>query len=371
MPTEMIPFFNIKSENDAYVKAYTKELSLFLESGQYILGDAVTTFEQEFAAFCGTDFCVGTSNGLDALRLIFEGYKSLGILTEGDEVLVPAHTYIATVLAVIQAKLTPVFVEPTDGSFGMDVNEARRLTSSKTKACLVVHLYGELIDVEAFQDFAQQHNLLLIEDAAQAHGAVSKKGFKAGAIGDAGAFSFYPTKNIGALGDAGAVTTNSNALEKQIRILQNYGSPKKYTHDTLGFNMRLDALQARFLSVKLNDYQHVLERRLAIASRYANEIKNPKIILPVNPQDKSHVFHLFVVRVADRTGFMAFLEANNVGSLIHYPTPPHKQKALQDFNSLSLPVTERYHEEVVSIPLYSSLNDAEVQHIIDALNAYS
>ncbi len=366
----MIPFFNIKSENEAYAKAYAKELSLFLESGQFILGDAVTTFEREFAAFCGTGFCVGTSNGLDALRLIFEGYKSLGILAEGDEVLVPAHSYIATALAVVQAKLTPVFVEPKEGSFGMDINEAMRLKTSKTKACLVVHLYGELIDVEAFQNFAQQHNLLLIEDAAQAHGAVTTKGLKAGAIGDAAAFSFYPTKNIGALGDAGAVTTNNDFLNKQIRGLQNYGSSKKYSHDTLGFNMRLDALQARFLSVKLSDYQNVSERRLAIASRYCKEIQNPKIRLPNHPQDGSHVFHLFVVRVDDRKDFMTFLEANKVGCLIHYPIPPHKQKALQDFNSLSLPITERYHDEVVSIPLYSSLKDAEIQRIIDVLNAY-
>ena len=366
----MIPFFNIKSENEAYAKAYAKELSLFLESGQFILGDAVTTFEREFAAFCATDFCIGTSNGLDALRLIFEGYKSLGILAEGDEVLVPAYSYIATALAVVQAKLTPVFVEPKEGSFGIDIKEAMRLKTSKTKACLVVHLYGELIDVEAFQDFAQQHNLLLIEDAAQAHGAVTTKGFKAGAIGDAAAFSFYPTKNIGALGDAGAVTTNNDILNKQIRVLQNYGSSKKYSHDTLGFNMRLDALQARFLSVKLNDYQNILERRLTIAFRYCKEIKNPKIRLPNHPLDGSHVFHLFVVRVDDRKDFITFLEANKVGYLIHYPIAPHKQKALQEFNNLSLPITERYHEEVVSIPLYSSLKDTEIQRIIDVLNAY-
>jgi dTDP-4-amino-4,6-dideoxygalactose transaminase len=366
----MIPFFNIKAENAPYAKKFTEELSLFLESGQYILGDAVTSFEHQFAAFCGTDYCVGTSNGLDALRLIFEGYKSLGLLVEGDKVLVPAHTYIASVLAVVQANLTPVFVEPEDGSFGMDINEAQRLTSSKVKACLVVHLYGELVDVEAFQNFAQQHNLLLIEDAAQAHGAVNQKGIKAGAVGDAAAFSFYPTKNIGALGDAGAVTTNNNALAQQIGVLQNYGSPQKYTHDTLGFNMRLDALQARFLSRKINVYQNAIKRRIAIAMRYSNEIYNPKITLPTCPHDGSHVFHLFVVRVTDRNDFMDFLEANGVGSLVHYPIPPHKQKALQNFNNLNLPITACYHKEVVSIPLYPSLKDSEVQHIIDVLNAY-
>ena len=365
-----IPFLNIKAENAPYAKKFTEELSLFLESGQFILGDAVTTFEREFAAFCGTEFCVGTGNGLDALRLIFEGYKSLGLLSEGDEVLVPAHTYIATVLAVIQSNLKPVFVEPKEESFNMDVSEAKRLTTPNVKACLVVHLYGELVDIEAFQSYAKNHNLLLIEDAAQAHGAETKKELKAGAIGDAAAFSFYPTKNIGALGDAGAVTTNNESLANIIRVLQNYGSHKKNINQVLGFNMRLDNLQARFLSIKLSDYPNVLNRRLAIASRYSEKINNPKITIPVHPQDGSHVFHLFVVRVADRQDFIAYLNANFIGNLIHYPIPPHKQKALHDFNNLSLPITERYHDEVVSIPLYPSLSEYQIQYIIDAINAY-
>ena len=367
----MIPFFNIDAENAPYAKKFTKELQLFMQSGQYILGDAVTSFENQYAAFCGTKLCIGTSNGLDALRLIFEGYKSLGLLSEGDEVLVPANTYIASVLAVIQSDLKPVFVEPKLGSYGMDINKAKRLTSNKTKACLVVHLYGELIDTEAFQSYAKKHSVLLIEDAAQAHGAETKKGLKAGAIGDAAAFSFYPTKNIGALGDAGGVTTNNENLANKIRVLQNYGSDKKNINQELGFNMRLDNLQARFLSVKLSDYPNLLNRRLAIALRYSEEINNPKITIPVHPQDGSHVFHLFVIRVADRKDFMDFLEANDVGSLIHYPIPPHKQEALESYNKLSLPITERYHDEVVSIPLYSSLTDSQVQRVIDVLNAYS
>ncbi len=367
----MIPFFNIKSENESYAKNFAHELSIFMENGQFILGDAVTSFENQYAAFCGTKFCIGTSNGLDALRLIFEGYKSLGLLSEGDEVLVPAHTYIASVLAVIQSNLKPVFVEPKEESYGMDINEAIRLTTSKVKACLVVHLYGELIDVKAFQNFAKEHDLFLIEDAAQAHGAETKKGLKAGAIGDAAAFSFYPTKNIGALGDAGAITTNNESLVGQIQMLQNYGSSQKHIHKKIGFNMRLDALQARFLSVKLSDYPNLLNRRLAIASRYSEQINNPKITIPVHPQDGSHVFHLFVVRVPDRKDFIGFLESNDVGSLIHYPIPPHKQEALESYNKLSFPITERYHNEVVSIPLYSSLTDSQVQRVIDVLNAYS
>ena len=208
----MIPFFDIKAENKVHIDSFTKELQLFMHSGQYIMGDAVRNFEQKYAAFCGSNYCVGTSNGLDALRLIFEGYKSLGQLQDGDEVLVPAHTYIATALAVIQSGLKPVFVEPSDGSFNMDVEQAEQLTTSSVKACLVVHLYGQLVDVNLFRTFAKKHGILLIEDAAQAHGAVSQNGQKAGAIGDAAAFSFYPTKNIGALGDAGAVTTNNCLL---------------------------------------------------------------------------------------------------------------------------------------------------------------
>lgn len=365
-----IPFFNIKAENASYAKDFASELSHFLESGQFILGDAVTRFEQQYAAFCGTHYCVGTSNGLDALRLIFEGYKSLGILKDGDSVLVPAHTYIASILAVIQAGLTPVFAEPSNGFFNMDVNQVEQLTTSSVKACLVVHLYGQLVDVDMFRAYAKKHDILLIEDAAQAHGAVSKSGLMAGAVGDAAAFSFYPTKNIGALGDAGAVTTNDVNLTKAIRTIKNYGSTKKYHHDLLGFNMRLDALQARFLGLKLADYPAACKRRITIASRYLNEIKNSKILLPACDLDGSHVFHLFVVRVADRNDFMEFLISKGVGSLVHYPIPPHKQKALSEYNNHKFPLTEKYHNEVVSIPLYPSLHENEVQYIIDVLNTY-
>lgn len=366
----MIPFFDIKAENKVHIDSFTKELQLFMHSGQYIMGDAVKTFEAQYATFCGTDFCIGTSNGLDALQLIFKGYKELGLINEGDEVLVPAHTYIATIIAVLHAGLKPVFVEPDATGFGMSLVEAKKRTTPKTKVCLVVHLYGELIAAEGFQAFAKQNGILLIEDAAQAHGAVSQNGQKAGAIGDAAAFSFYPTKNIGALGDAGAVTTNNELLAKEIKTLQNYGSPKKYVHEKVGFNMRLDALQARFLSLKLVNYTTDCERRIAIASRYLDEINNSKILLPTCELDGSHVFHLFVVRVANRNDFMEFLTTRGVGSLVHYPIPPHKQKALSEYNQLSLPLTEKYHNEVVSIPLYTSLSENQVQHIIDVLNAY-
>jgi dTDP-4-amino-4,6-dideoxygalactose transaminase len=366
----MIPFFNIKSENAPHAKDFAKVLSLFLESGQYIMGDAVKTFEAQYAAFCGTDFCIGTSNGLDALRLIFEGYKELGLINEGDEVLVPAHTYIATILAVVHTGLKPVFVEPDATGFGMSLVEAKKRTTSKTKACLVVHLYGELIEVEAFQNFSKQYNLLLIEDAAQAHGAISKKRFKAGAIGDAAAFSFYPAKNIGALGDAGAVTTDDVELAKIISSLRNYGSSEKYANEYIGYNMRMDALQARFLSIKLSDYPSAIKLRQQIALRYINEIKNSKIVLPTHPEDNSHVFHLFVVQVQKRNHFMGFMEKHSIQCLIHYPIPPHKQQALKAYEGLSLPITESYHDSVVSIPLYPSLSEADQRHIINTLNSY-
>lgn len=366
----MIPFFNITAENHVFNNSFVKELNLFLKEGQFILGDDVHLFEKEYAAFCGTNYCIGTSNGLDALRLIFEGYKSLGILKEGDEVLVPAHTYIASILAVIQSGMKPVFVEPKINCFGIDPELALACCTPNTKVCLVVHLYGELVDTGAFQELAKSKGLLLIEDAAQAHGAISKNEEKAGAIGDAAAFSFYPTKNIGALGDAGAVTTNNEDLAQTIRKLQNYGSSQKNKHELLGFNMRLDALQARFLRIKLRDYPIAISRRISIARQYAKRIDNSKILLPNTPIDQSHVFHLFVVRVKDRVGFINHLENNEVGYLIHYPTPPHKQEALKEYNSLKLPITEDYHREVVSIPLYPSLSDKEVDHIIRVLNSF-
>ena len=366
----MIPFFNITTENQVFNKSFVKELNLFLKEGQFILGNDVHLFEKEYSAFCGTNYCIGTSNGLDALRLIFEGYKSLGIIKEGDEVLVPAHTYIASILAVIQSGLKPVFVEPKATSFGMDPVKALTSLTSKTKACLVVHLYGELVDTDAFQHLAKSEGLLLIEDAAQAHGAITKNREKAGAIGDAAAFSFYPTKNIGALGDAGAVTTNNEALTQTIRRLQNYGSSQKNKHVLLGFNMRLDALQARFLRIKLLDYPIAMSRRISIAQQYVKRIDNSKILFPNIPNDQSHVFHLFVVRVKDREGFINHLENNEVGYLIHYPTPPHKQEALREYNCLKLPITENYHREVVSIPLYPSISDKEVDYIISVLNSF-
>lgn len=366
----MIPFFDIRQENQFLTSNYVQDLKCFLESGQFVLGEAVTEFENQFADFCGSEYCVGTSNGLDALRLIFEGYKALGLLNDGDEVLVPAHTYIASILSVVQSGLVPVFVEPKPESYSMCVSDAQYKLTHKTKACLGVHLYGELMDVEGFQKFTSAHNLLFIEDAAQAHGAVSKDGHKAGAIGHAAAFSFYPTKNIGALGDAGAVTTHDHNLERIMRRLQNYGSTKKNQHDLLGFNMRLDSLQARFLSSKLEVYPNQLKRRQEIAKRYLNEVNNPKLSLPKYLGDGSHVFHLFVVRVKDRKQFTNFLTRHNIGSLIHYPIPPHKQKSLKDFNNLSLPITELYHKEVVSIPLYPSLADEKITSIIEILNTY-
>ena len=366
----MIPFFNIYTENAPYAKKFTQELQLFMQSGQYILGDAVKTFEAQYAAFCGTDFCIGTSNGLDALRLIFEGYKELGLINEGDEVLVPAHTYIATILAVVHTGLRPVFVEPDATGFGMSLVEAKKRTTSKTKACLVVHLYGELVTIEGFKAFAKQSNILLIEDAAQAHGAVSQNGQKAGAIGDAAAFSFYPAKNIGALGDAGAVTTDDIELAKIISSLRNYGSSEKYVNEYIGFNMRMAALQARFLSIKLSDYPSAIKLRQQIALRYISEIKNPKIVLPTHPEDNSHVFHLFVVQVQKRNHFMDFMKKHGIQCLIHYPIPPHKQQALKAYGGLSLPITESYHDSVVSIPLYPYLSEADQRHIINVLNSY-
>ena len=365
----MIPFFDISSENSKYLDFFSSELKKFIAEGDYILGNHVEKFESEFAEFCGTSYCLGTSNGLDSLRLIFEAYKKIGLLKIGDEVLVPANTFIASILAVVQSGLVPVFVEPKINSFNMSYDDAKDKCNLKTKACLIVHMYGQLADTDLFKSLSEENDLILIEDSAQAHGA-SKNKKKAGSFGDASAFSFYPTKNIGALGDAGAITSNNTELINCIESLRNYGSQSKYNYSHLGFNMRLDSLQALFLSKKLKDYPKNILSRQRIASFYCNNVKNEKIKLPEHPNNMSHVFHLFVVKVENRNHFIDYLEKNGVGSHIHYPIPPHKQKSFLKYNHLNLPLTEDNHNKVVSIPLYPSLNDLQLKKIVDVLNCY-
>ncbi|WP_434036729.1 DegT/DnrJ/EryC1/StrS family aminotransferase [Formosa sp. 4Alg 33] len=366
----MIKFLDLHKINARYHDAFQLKFQEFLNSGHYILGQGVTNFETEFASFCGTKHCIGVGTGLDAITLIFKSYIALGRLNEGDEVLVPANTFIASILAIIQAGLKPVFVEPDIQTYNIAVSELEQNISSKTKAVLVVHLYGQLADMNAIQKLATKNNLLVVEDAAQAQGAVYSDGRKSGNLGDAGAFSFYPSKNLGALGDGGAVTTNDADLAEMLMKLRNYGTSSKYVNDYLGYNSRLDDIQARFLSVKLAHLDADNAHRQKIANRYLSEVKNPKIILPLCADWKSHVFHLFVIRVDHRERFISFTKKHNIEILIHYPIPPYKQKALSHYSALQLPVTDRIHNTVVSLPISPVMEDQEVDYVINVLNGF-
>lgn len=366
----MIKFLDVNKINHRFDDAFQKKFKEFLDSERYILGSEVKAFELNYADYCGTNHCIGVSNGLDALTLIFKAYLKLGVLKTGDEVLVPANTYIASILSVIHAGLKPVFVEPDLKTFNISSAEIGKHIAPNTKAILVVHLYGQLADTSSLNKLAKEQGLLLIEDAAQAHGAVNAEGLKAGNLGDAAAFSFYPSKNLGALGDAGAVTTNNASLAEIIFELRNYGSSKKYAFNILGFNNRLDEIQAAMLSVKLPKLDSDNQKRRDIAKRYLNEITNQKIKLPFYNGSENHVFHLFVIMVEYRDVFITYLNENNIGYLVHYPIAPHKQKALNDYNDLNLPVTEAIHEKVVSLPISPVMSMKEVTQVIHLLNAF-
>lgn len=365
----MISFLDLQQINHAYEAEYLQKIKQIFHDGMYVLANEVVTFEEHFAAYCGTSFCVGVGNGLDALKLIFDGYIKLGKLSVGDDVLVPANTYIATILALLDCGLNPVLVEPNLDSYTLDLSGITYSITSSTKAVLVVHLYGQVYEMDKIKHYCQDRGLLLIEDAAQAHGTTFKE-VKAGAFGDAAAFSFYPSKNLGAIGDGGAITTNHLDLVEVIRATRNYGSHIKYQNKYKGFNSRLDEVQAAILNLKLPHLDRDNQKRLHIAYRYIREIKNVKIILPHLSSEGAHNFHLFVVRVAEREHFQRYLLGKGIQTLIHYPIPPHQQPALSEFNYLQLPVTELIHQEIVSLPMSPILNEEEVTQIIDAINAY-
>ena len=383
----MIQFLNLKKMNQPLEVAFQEKMKQFLEGGWYILGSEVKQFETDFAAYCGAKYCIGVGNGLDALVLIFKAYIQLGKLQKGDEVIVPANTYIASILAVLQADLIPVLVEPRLETFNINPEEIEAKITSKTKAILPVHLYGQLCEMKALNAIAKKHNLLVIEDAAQAHGVR----FSVQCSVDSNqsllldsdchaelvsvshhptAYSFYPGKNLGALGDAGAITTNDDELAQVLYSIRNYGSKVKYENEIIGENSRLDELQAAFLNIKLKQLDSENESRRKIAKRYLSEIKNDKIVLPNWDLSQNHVFHLFVIRTSNRMDLQKYLKENGIETMIHYPIPPHKQKALSSWNHLSFPITDKIHNEVLSIPLNSSLEDDEIQHIITILNKY-
>ena len=366
----MIPFLDLHKINARFEAEFQLRFKAFLDSGYYILGNNVKAFENSFAEYCGTKHCIGVANGLEALRLILEGYKELGKLQEGDEVLVASNTYIATILAIKQAGMTPVLVEADLETFNFNIEAIQEAISEKTKAIMPVHLYGQLAPMADISKVAKENNLLVIEDGAQAHGAKDANGKLAGNLGDAAGFSFYPTKNLGALGDGGAVTTNDDELASVLRKLRNYGASSKYVNELTGFNSRLDEVQATFLNIKLPKLDADNKRRRELARKYISEIDNKKIMLPDWDGSGNHIFHLFVVRVKDRNDFIEHLKEHQIGTLIHYPIPPHQQEALPEFNDLSFPVTEQIHNEVVSIPISPMMSDEEVDEVILAINNY-
>tara|TARA_B100000809_G_scaffold266760_2_gene331272 strand:+ start:3521 stop:4621 length:1101 start_codon:yes stop_codon:yes gene_type:complete len=366
----MILFNDLKKSNARFETEFKKVFENFLDSGWYILGNAVNTFETEFATYCGTKYCVGVANGLDALTLILKGYIELGTLKKGDEVLIPANTYIASILAVTEAGLTAKLIEPDPIAFTIDSKLIKHNITNKTKAILAVHLYGQLADMENINSIAKENNLLVIEDAAQSHGAKNNKNTKAGNLGNAAGFSFYPGKNLGALGDAGAVTTNDEALAKTIIQLRNYGMSKKYIFERRGSNSRLDELQAALLSVKLKHLDTDNNYRIEIAKQYISGISNPKIKTPYFDKSNNHVFHVFQVLCESRDHLQDYLRDNDVQTLIHYPIPPHKQVAYKEWNNLSFPITETIHRETLSLPIHPCLHQEEIEKIIELLNNY-
>lgn len=367
----MIQFLNLKKINEPFEIALQEKMKQFLTNGWYILGNEVKTFEADFANYCGAKHCIGVGNGLDALVLIFKAYIQLGKLQKGDEVIVPANTYIASILAVLQSDLVPVLVEPKLETYNINPDLIEEKITSKTKAILPVHLYGQLCEMEQINAIAQKHNLLVVEDAAQAHGTekvrIQNSEFKN--LG-ATAYSFYPSKNLGALGDGGAIITNDDELADVIFSLRNYGSKIKYENEIIGVNSRLDELQAAFLNVKLPHLNTENQIRRQIAKRYLSEIKNDKIVLPFWNESENHVFHLFIIRTSNRKKLQTYLLENEIETMIHYPIPPHQQKALPNWNHLSFPITEKIHEEVLSIPMNATLTDVEIEHIITTLNRY-
>ena len=359
----MIKFLDLQKLNQPFETQFLSKTKEFLDKGWYILGNEVKQFEQSFAEYSNAKHCIGVGNGLDALVLILKAYIQLGNLQKGDEVIVPANTYIASVLAILQADLVPVFVEPNIETYNINPDLISEKITSKTKAILLVHLYGQLAEMDAIIALSNQYNLLIIEDAAQGHGLPFVGNYPR-------AFSFYPGKNLGALGDGGAITTNDDQLAERIFSIRNYGSNQKYHNDYIGVNSRLDELQAAFLNVKLPHLNAENEARKKIAKRYLSEIKNAKIVLPTCENFDKHVFHLFVIRTENRDELQEFLLKNGIETLIHYPIPPHKQKALSDFNQLNLPITEKIHREVLSLPMSSVLTNEEISNIITSLNCY-
>lgn len=361
----MIKFLDLHKINEKHRQSIDAEIKSVLDSGWYLLGKKNEKFANNFAEYCGTRHCVGVANGLDAINLIIKAYG----FGANDEIIVPANTYIASILAISQNGCTPVLVEPDPATFNIDVNEIEKSITDKTKAILIVHLYGQAVQMDKVWTLAKKYNLKIIEDCAQAHGA-RYAGKRVGNLGDAAAFSFYPGKNLGALGDGGGVTTNDHELFKKIKILANYGSEIKYHNLYQGVNSRLDELQAGVLDCKLSSLDEDNEYRRNVANYYLKNINNEHVTLPQFYESDAHVWHIFAVRVKQREQFMSYLKENGVETLIHYPIPPHKQQAYREWNNLSFPITEAIHEEEVSLPISPVIPQDDVNEVVRIINAY-
>lgn len=357
-------YLDLKAINEPYVHVADE----VLQSGWYLKGEVTRRFEEHYAAYIGTKYCIGCGNGLDALTLIFRAYKEMGVMQEGDEVIVPANTYIASILAITENRLVPVLVEPDIHTLQIDDNLIGQAITSRTKAIMIVHLYGRCAYTERISDICRRHGLKLIEDNAQAHGCKYKE-MRTGSIGDAAGHSFYPTKNLGALGDAGAVTTDDEELAKMIRAIANYGSNRRYVFDYIGRNSRIDELQAAILDAKLHDLDAMNERRKAIADIYINKVRHPAIFIP--QPDRDNVYHIFPILTTRRDELRQYLLEHGVETEIHYPIPPHQQKCYSHWNALSLPVTERIHSEELSLPCHPAMKQEEADLVASLLNYFT
>lgn len=371
-----IPFYKLASLNKPFKKKIISKISEIIDSGYYINSRNTLEFEKKFSEFCSAKYCIAVGNGFDALAISFRACKELNLLKDGDEIIVPANTYIASILSITHENLIPILVEPDIQTFNIDANKIDEKITKNTKAILVVHLYGQAANMDPILKLSKKYNLLVLEDCAQAHGA-SFKGKSVGTFGIAGAFSFFPGKNLGAMGDAGAVVSNNKKIINVISRLRNYGEKqykkneaRKYLNEYIGRNSRLDEFQAAVLNIKLKSLKLEMNARNKIANLYLKYISNPNVILPELNKNCSHVWHLFVIRVKDRVLFRQYLLSHGIHTLIHYPIPPHKQKAYKNIFHDSFPITEQIHKEVVSIPLNSALSLEEIQYIINTINSY-
>lgn len=361
----MIKFLDLEKINNRYREEIDSRIKNILDKGWYLQGEENENFTKNFANFCGTKFALGVANGLDALNLIIKAYG----FGNGDEIIVPANTYIATILAISENGCIPILVEPDIKTYNINPDSIEEKITTKTKAIMVVHLYGQAVQMEKIWKIAKKYNLKIIEDSAQAHGAIYQEN-RTGNLGDASGFSFYPGKNLGCIGDGGAVTTNDEELFNKIKAIANYGSDRKYHHIYKGVNSRLDEIQAAVLDIKLKHLDSDNNKRREISKYYRENIKNSKIILPETYDEKSHVWHIFAVRTQNRDEFQKYLTEKGIQTIIHYPTPPHKQGAYKEWNNLSFPITEEIHNTILSLPISPVMTDSEIEKVVEVVNEF-